>query len=310
MAPASVSEPKSVPSDAPVRSIACMEVWGGSQAFSAAVSVPGNNVHVSCTPYKNGEAGGDIYYVSNCAAGLITRFVLADVAGHGEAVAHIAHELRRIMRRHINTANQTRFALELNAAFADLELNGRFATAVLATYFAPTDHLIVCNAGHPRPLLYRGRTGEWSLLDAGTSGVLVTAQGSAGTVGISNLPLGILNPTEYEQFAIHLDPGDIVVLYTDALIEAANASGTQLNEEGFLALVGAVPQSEHDRLPDGIRQRVAAYVGGRPLDDDATIVVLQHTAQDPPALSLTGQIAKVARMLGLGAVDSGPGIDL
>jgi phosphoserine phosphatase RsbU/P len=291
----------------PARSIACMEVWGGSHAFSSAVRVPGNNVHVSCTPFEHGETGGDIYYVSNCAAGLITRFVLADVAGHGEAVAHIARDLRRIMRRHINTANQTRFALELNAAFAALELNGRFATAVLATYFAPTDHLIVCNAGHPRPLIYHARTGEWGWLDSRETGVLVTRQDPAGPTGISNLPLGILDPTDYEQFAIHLDPGDLVVLYTDALIEAADASGRQLGEEGLLALAGSVPRSEHAQLPDAIRQGISAHTGGRRLEDDASLIVLQHTGEDPPAPP--GHIARVARMLGLGAIDSGPGLD-
>ncbi len=75
-----------------------------------------------------------------------------------------------LMRRHINTANQTRFAVDLNRAFSNLDLDGRFATAVLATYFAPTDHLIICNAGHPRPLLYRAAGNTWDLLDAKTPG--------------------------------------------------------------------------------------------------------------------------------------------
>ena len=284
------------------RSIACMEVWGGSQAFDSSVCVPGNDVRVSCVPHQGGSAGGDIYYVSNCAAGLITRFVLADVSGHGEQVARIALDLRRLMRRHINTANQRKFAIALNRAFAGLDLEGRFATAILATYFAPTDHLIVCNAGHPRPLLWRAAASEWMLLDAGTPG----AQGSAESVGIANLPLGILDPTGYQQFAVRLDPGDTVVLYTDALIEAASPDGKQLGEHGLLELVSNLGDGERASLAASMRQRVIEFAGGGPFDDDATLVVLNHNAGDPPAPTLAERAARLAHMLGLGAVDSGP----
>jgi serine phosphatase RsbU (regulator of sigma subunit) len=290
------------------RSIACMEVWGGSRVFDASVCVPGNDVEVSCTPFEGGRDGGDIYYVSNCASGLITRFVLADVSGHGEAVARIALDLRRIMRRHINTANQTRFAVELNSAFAGLELGGRFATAVLATYFAPTDHLIVCNAGHPRPLLYRAGKDTWELLDASTPGVLASRESSGTPVGIANLPLGVLNPTDYEQFALHLQPGDIVVLYTDALIEASrpDSPAAQLGERGLVELARGLSAAERTGVARALHDRVIAFAGGRPLGDDATLVALHHNAGDPPTLSWLDQIGKVARMLGLGSIESGP----
>ena len=87
------------------RTIACVEVWGGSHAFDHAVSVPGNDVRISCTPHNGDASGGDIYYISSCAKGQISRFILADVAGHGAEVAHIALSLRTLMRKHINNAN-------------------------------------------------------------------------------------------------------------------------------------------------------------------------------------------------------------
>jgi phosphoserine phosphatase RsbU/P len=289
------------------RSIACMEIWGGSQTFDQSVSVPGNNVRICCTPYRGESSGGDIYYVSNCASGLITRFVLADISGHGSQVAQLATDLRKLMRRHINTANQTRFAVDLNRAFANLELDGKFATAVLATYFAPTDHLIICNAGHPHPLLFRASSNTWNLLDANAPGALATQQSGSAAVGIANLPLGVLDPTEYEQFALHLDPGDLVVLYTDALIEAADAEGRQLGESGLLALARALSPSERDDAASELRRMVVAYAGGMPFNDDATLIVLHHNAADPPRASWRGQVSRFARMLGLGAVDSEPG---
>ncbi|HPO93279.1 MAG TPA: PP2C family protein-serine/threonine phosphatase [Phycisphaerales bacterium] len=293
---------------APAYSIACMEVWGGSEAFDSAVSVPGNDVHVSCTPHEGGVSGGDLYYVSNCAAGLITRFILADVSGHGEEVASIAGELRRIMRRHINTADQTRFAFELNRAFAGLELGGRFATAILATYLSSTDHLLVCNAGHPRPLRYRRRAGGWTLLDGHAPGVVASNGQDGNDTGVRNLPLGILHPTAYEQYALRLEPDDRVVMYTDALIEARDAAGVQLGESGLLEMARSLSEDEMADAGAALRSRVLAYAGRPALDDDATLVVLRHTAADPARPTLAGHIARVAGMLGLGGVDTGPGL--
>jgi phosphoserine phosphatase RsbU/P len=291
---------------APPRTLACMEVWGGSQAFDHAVSVPGNDVRVSSTPYNGAASGGDIYYVSNCAAGTITRFFLADVSGHGTAVADIAVQLRSLMRRHINTADQTRFAVALNASFASMDLDGRFATAVLMTYFAPSHHLIICNAGHPRPLRFSARTSSWDLLDTHSPGVLSTSTNKDSPVGIANLPLGILDPTTYHQFALPLEPGDMIVVYTDALIEAPTPLGQQLGEAGLLELARELPPSELRDVPQHLRRRVLEQSGASTFDDDATIIALHHTATEPPHLTWTGQAARIARMLGLGAIDSAP----
>lgn len=295
---------------AEAHAIACMEVWGGNRAFTGEVSVPGHDVHVSCVPHVGDDDGGDIYYVSNCAAGLITRFILADVSGHGRTVAKVASDLRSIMRRHINTADQTRFAIALNQSFADLPLNGRFATAILLTYFAPTDHIIICNAGHPRPLLYLAAERRWSLLDVNAPGVLADPSTAArDSIGISNLPLGILSPTDYRQFALRLSRGDRIVLYSDALIESADRRGRQLGECGLLELASSIDPNESHDVGEAILARIASSISADSLDDDATVITLHHTASDPPVPTLTERITRFANMLGIGthALNTGPG---
>lgn len=289
------------------RSIACMEVWGGSSGLNTRVCVPGNDVHVRCTPHLGGDHGGDVYYVSNCAAGLITRFALADVSGHGEQVAGVAASLRKLMRKHINTADQSRFARDINSAFSGLELDGLFATAVLATYFAPSKHLIVCNAGHPRPLLYRQGTGEWCVLDTGVPGVRDTTPKGRDEVGIANLPLGVLDPTDYRQFAVKLGEGDMVVMYTGALIEAKAPDGRQLGEAGLLELARGLGESEKHDVPAALMS--AACKGGTCdlLDDDATVIAITHTGEKPQQPTVRERISRLAGMLGLGGVDSESG---
>jgi sigma-B regulation protein RsbU (phosphoserine phosphatase) len=274
-----------------------MEVWGGHDGFLGEVSVPGNDVYVGCTPHLGDAQGGDIYYVSNCAAGLITRFVLADVAGHGKIVAATAAGLRDLMRRSINTPDQSRFAKALNKQFT--RESGRFATAVLVSYFAPTDHAIICNAGHPRPLHYSVSRGAWRFLDADVPDALGAER--SGEVGASNLPLGVIDPTAYEQFAIRLDRGDLLLLYSDAFLEARGGDGKPWGEEGLLNVTRTATQSGIDasRLREQVLAEIARRTGEDSLDDDATMIVLHHNASDPPEQSLGERIVVLGKMLGL-----------
>src|SRR3954468_22623729 len=72
----------------------CMEIWSGSHAVTHAISTPGLKGTVLSRPYESAQEGGDIHYVSLCGGGKITRAILADVAGHGQTVASVAHTLR------------------------------------------------------------------------------------------------------------------------------------------------------------------------------------------------------------------------
>jgi phosphoserine phosphatase RsbU/P len=116
-----------------------------------AVSTPGLDVWVYSRPHEGAEGGGDVHYVSLCGGGMITRFILADVSGHGASVAELATSLRALMRNNINRKDQARLVQALNREFSGLAKLSRFATAVVATYLTKGDTLTVYNAGHPRP---------------------------------------------------------------------------------------------------------------------------------------------------------------
>src|SRR6266550_2791582 len=123
----------------------CMEVWGGSDIVDKTVAISGLDAWVYCKPYLDAEGGGDVYYVSSCATGRITRLLVADVSGHGEAVRATAQHLRELMRRYVNHIDQTRFVRSMNQQFAALSKDGSFATALVTTFFAPTNHLLLSN---------------------------------------------------------------------------------------------------------------------------------------------------------------------
>ena len=154
---ATTSPAKASESPQAATEIHCMEIIGGNEPVTRALSSPGLDIWVNSLPHHGDTGGGDIHYFSMCGAGQVTRLALADVSGHGQSVGDMARTLRKLMRKHINELDQTRFAQELNHEFGRVVSAGRFATAVLTTYFAPTQNLIVVNAGHPRPLWYSTR---------------------------------------------------------------------------------------------------------------------------------------------------------
>ena len=68
----------------------CMEIWGGIEPVERTVSTPGLDLWVFSQPFQGDEQGGDVYYVTLCGGGLITRIVVADVSGHGSSVAEFS----------------------------------------------------------------------------------------------------------------------------------------------------------------------------------------------------------------------------
>ncbi len=274
----------------------CMEIWGGNSAAEAGVSVPGLDVWVYAQPYHGAPTGGDIHYLSMCAAGKIARFAVADVSGHGQDVGELARVLRDQMRRSINTIDQTRMARALNKAFSETSTAGRFATAVLATYWAPTDHLIVTNAGHPAPLWYHADTRQWTLLGP------ETPEASAHVDGCRGLPLGIIEPTEYHQFAVPLGKGDLVMLYTDSLTEAMSPSGEMLGENGLLETARRIDATRPTEAGRRLVSLIDEHRGSPEPEDDFTLLVLHHNASPPPKRSAADLARVTAKMLGLSKV--------
>lgn len=258
-----------------------MEVWGGNQAIDNGVIMPGLDAWVYARPFQQQAAGGDIHYVSSCATGRIIRLLVADVSGHGVEVAAVAVSLRTLMRRFVNYADQTKLVRGLNEEFTRLSELNRFATAIVATYWSPTDDLVISNAGHPRPLWYQAKTKTWQILE-----------NRKVSEGLANIPLGIAEPTNYDEMSIHLNPGDLVLVYTDSLIEASGADRRQMGEAGLIEIAqtidAAKPESFIASLLGAIRVKTGTDFG-----DDVTALLLRPNAMKPrvgPGLAILASL--------------------
>jgi sigma-B regulation protein RsbU (phosphoserine phosphatase) len=276
------------------QTLQCMEIWGGVEPVERTVSTPGLDLWVFSQPYGGDEQGGDVYYVTLCGGGIITRIVVADVSGHGASVAEFSLSLRTMLRKNINQKSQTRLVERLNRQFGEMAEMARFATALVITYLASTDRLSVCNAGHPRPLFYRAVEGKWVLLSPAADD-----RDDGG-----NLPLGLDERTRYQTFDVTLGPDDLAIFYTDALIEAADSTGKLLGESGLLAAARALDltTSSPGAIGSALLSAVSQYREAAVADDDVTLIVLHHNASGTPRLSVAQKVNVYAKVFGLKSV--------
>lgn len=245
----------------------CMEVWGGNCEVFKSFEMPGLEAVIFSRPHGAAKAGGDVYYLSSCASGRISRLLLADVSGHGAEVAELGRGLRDLMRKNVNVIRQTRFVEGMNRQFVHLAEQGAFATALVATYFQPARRLSLCNAGHPHPLFFDASADRWSVI----------GEAEPTGPGLANLPLGVHDQTVYEQSEMILDAGDMILFYSDALTESLTPAGDLLQTDGLLKMVDARRSSEPSEILPQLLATVQANHPQNADQDDLTIMLCRAT---------------------------------
>ena len=244
-------------------SLQCMEVWGGNHGIQRHFHLPGLDVWLYSRPHNNVASGGDVYYLSSCASGRITRLLLSDISGHGAAVSQCASQLRDLMRKHINRVSQKKFVAEINKNFNELGEN-TFATALVGTFFASTCSLQLCTAGHPQPLLFRKQIGKWETCQP--------IDESPHT--LTDLPLGIAQGVEYQQSQVMLNPGDMMLAYTDGVTEMRLANDRLLNTSGLRSLAQSLTETNPADFLTKLIDEICRSASS-PIDDDVTMMLLR-----------------------------------
>jgi sigma-B regulation protein RsbU (phosphoserine phosphatase) len=218
--------------------------------------VDGVDVDGRCIPAAN--VGGDYFdYLVDGQGRLVV--VIADVAGHSISSALLMAMARSILRREVTTASGPAELLEsTNAAlFADLVRAELFITAFCACYDPIGGRLTYSNAGHNPPYLRRHADGEVAPLD---------------TDGIA---LGLLEEGGYEQRELAVAPGDLLLLYTDGVVESADHEQRQFGDERLHELVGDANGRAPHELIDSVLDAVRRHADGLAQQDDVTMVALR-----------------------------------
>jgi sigma-B regulation protein RsbU (phosphoserine phosphatase) len=203
------------------------------------------------------RAGGDYYDFFPLPDGKLGIFI-ADVSGHGTPAAVFMAVTHAMAHTHPGPPTPPGKVLEyLNYHLAAryMNLSEAFVTAFYAIYDPSERSLTYATAGHNPPRLKRCQDG--SLLSLEEAG---------------GLPLGIGPETRYREARQQLQPGDQIIFYTDGVTEAHNPRDELFGTERLdQSLENCTLQAQ--ALLDAVLESVESFAGGRPADDDRTLIV-------------------------------------
>lgn len=250
------------------RHLACAETWASNKQAASLVELPGLTAWVHSVSVGPGHAGGDVHYLSVCPACIVSRIALADVSGHGQAVAVFGEKLRELMQRYLLDLEQIALMRDLNQAIREELGDGHYATMVAVGWHGRRGLLVMTNAGHPPPLWYRASRGEWSWLET---------QPASERGRPAGVPLGLLADVAYDRLVVKPQSGDLMVLYSDGVSEATSPAGNELGRDGLVNMARALDSSSAEALGTQLTSAVRAFRGdGEPLDDETIIVMRRN----------------------------------
>ncbi|HEY8292739.1 MAG TPA: GAF domain-containing SpoIIE family protein phosphatase [Thermomicrobiales bacterium] len=220
------------------------------------------HVSVVATMVPANEVGGDFYTHPDDGTdqGDVLAFAIGDVAGKGVAAALITTVCLSAMRAEMRHVASPAQALQSVQGFIQDELAriDSFVTCILATYNPSSRRLAYANAGHTAIL-------RWCA-SARTIEVL----------GATGLPLGVDIGIAIENATVTLDPGDVLLFYTDGVTEAAAENGELFGDERLRILLMTCAEQEPNAIRDTILAGVRAFA---PVQrDDITLLILKAEA--------------------------------
>ncbi len=221
--------------------------------------VPGYEFFDYYMPAK--QLGGDYFDYVELSGGRVAVFV-ADVSGKGVPaallVARLSAELHYCLAMEVDPAEAL---ARLNRFFCEQRWEGRFVTCVLAILDPSRHELTLLNAGHLPPVFRQ-------------------VDGQIYTLGeeIVQLPLGVESRTCYEKQNVPLRPGDLVLIFTDGVLDAMNPAGQFYGRDRLIHTVASAPPAV-EALIEALVEDLHQFVGPQPPTDDICMTCFTRLAE-------------------------------
>ncbi|MBI4576787.1 MAG: serine/threonine-protein phosphatase [Planctomycetes bacterium] len=234
-----------------------------SRMLPALPKVPGYEFAVHFAPCQ--QVSGDFYDFVKRPDGRL-GLVVGDVTGHGVEAALVMGMAKKVLNLR---GQQHEAATEiLKRANSDIfpDLDPSTFVTVFFGLLDTAEHRVQCaRAGHPFALHYhaRSRTAD----EVRSKGLMV---------GINEGPLF---DQVLDQVTTALEPGDMLLLYTDGVLEATDANGGEFGMGGLRSLLERFGHFEAEFLVSRLASEVASFHGAGPPEDDVTIVAIRRKAQ-------------------------------
>ncbi|RME01116.1 MAG: GAF domain-containing protein [Calditrichaeota bacterium] len=207
------------------------------------------------------KVGGDyLDYLVDPRGNLV--LVIADVSGHNIGAAILMAGTRGVIRSSLQKqSNPAAILKETNRVmYKDLDRSDLFLSAVVACFNPCTRVINLANAGHNPPLVWRARSqmAEW--------------------IYSQSFFIGLEPSLELTHQSISLEPGDVFLLYTDGLIEAANPAGERFENDRLANVVGRFASEPASEIVRQISLEVIRFMQRDTFEDDISFLALKLTS--------------------------------
>ncbi len=198
--------------------------------------------------------GGDFFEYLELPSGDF-GFALGDVAGKGPPAALLTAALQGMFTAHAMSEGGPAATLtRVNQALIRRAVQNRFATMAYGT-LSPSRRLTYSNAGHNPPMLF--------------------TRGGLRRLEQGGLVLGLFGHAQYEEEALQLDPGDVLVVFSDGVSEAMDVAGEEFGDDRIISCISANLHLDPTALLDHLLAAVREFTLGTMQRDDVTALIVR-----------------------------------
>jgi serine phosphatase RsbU (regulator of sigma subunit) len=186
--------------------------------------------------------------------------VIADVSGKGMAASLLAASFDALLMGPIEVGQPTDLICSKVSRRLFMKTPPeRYVTAFIAALDPATGRVSYTNAGH-------------------NPGLLIRADGAVQRLEANGVPLGLFPVVEYQRVDVELRPGDLLLLYTDGITEAANPDNEEFGLERLQAVVLQHLKEPLLAIGAWVENAVEVFAAGTPYGDDRTMVMVRREA--------------------------------
>lgn len=212
---------------------------------------------IACRGLPARSVGGDYYDFIPLGDDRLA-LCLADVSGKGMPAALLMANLQATIRSQaLSCESPAECARRSNRLLYRSTDTGRFATCFFGVLDLRDGRLRYSNAGHDHPLIVTGEGSRIPLVEGG-------------------LGLGMLDDQEYGEGTVTLEPGHVLVAYSDGITETFDAQDREFGREGLEAVLARTRGRSADEILDAVLDAARRHAGDRAQWDDMTLVVLRR----------------------------------
>ncbi len=206
--------------------------------------------------------GGDVYDFLDYGPHR-SALAVGDVSGKAAPAALYAALVSGILRSLApQRLSPAAMLAALNDQLQQRKLDSQYVTMLMAVWDDSNQTLQIANAGSVQPLFVAANPD-------------LTLSPTVRNIKAEGFPLGLFPNAEYEEFTLATRPGDLIVFFSDGIVDANNAAGEMFGDERLTRLLEAQHHPTAQSTVDAILQAVSAFQSGTDRFDDETVVVLR-----------------------------------